>query len=40
MGRAYDIAIIGAGVAGLAAATLLRRAGHRVVVYERFAARA
>jgi 2-polyprenyl-6-methoxyphenol hydroxylase-like FAD-dependent oxidoreductase len=38
MGRAFDIAIIGAGIAGLAAATLLRRAGHRVVVYERFAA--
>jgi 2-polyprenyl-6-methoxyphenol hydroxylase-like FAD-dependent oxidoreductase len=38
MGRAFDIAIIGAGIAGLAAATLLRRAGHRVVVYERCAA--
>jgi 2-polyprenyl-6-methoxyphenol hydroxylase-like FAD-dependent oxidoreductase len=31
-----DVAIIGAGVAGLAAATLLTRAGHRVVVHERF----
>jgi 2-polyprenyl-6-methoxyphenol hydroxylase-like FAD-dependent oxidoreductase len=38
MGRALDIAIIGAGIAGLAAATLLRRTGHRVVLYERFAA--
>jgi 2-polyprenyl-6-methoxyphenol hydroxylase-like FAD-dependent oxidoreductase len=38
MSRSFDIAIIGAGIAGLAAATLLRRAGHRVVVYERFAA--
>src|SRR5579863_7449472 len=38
MGKISDIAIIGAGIAGLAAATLLRRAGHRVVVYERFAA--
>ena len=38
MARAFDIAIIGAGIAGLAAATLLRRAGHRLVVYERFAA--
>lgn len=32
-----DVAIVGAGVAGLAAATLLTRAGHRVVVHERFA---
>jgi 2-polyprenyl-6-methoxyphenol hydroxylase-like FAD-dependent oxidoreductase len=38
MARTFDIAIIGAGVAGLGAATLLRRAAHRVVVYERFAA--
>lgn len=36
MHRPLDIAIIGAGVAGLAAATLLTRAGHRVVVHERF----
>lgn len=32
-----DIAIAGAGVAGLAAAIMLTRAGHRVTVYERFA---
>jgi 2-polyprenyl-6-methoxyphenol hydroxylase-like FAD-dependent oxidoreductase len=38
MGRSLEIAIVGAGIGGLAAATLLRRAGHRVVVYERFAA--
>ena len=38
MRRSHDIAIIGAGVGGLAAATLLRRASHRVTVYERFAA--
>jgi len=31
-----DIAIAGAGIAGLACATLLSREGHRVVVYERF----
>jgi 2-polyprenyl-6-methoxyphenol hydroxylase-like FAD-dependent oxidoreductase len=38
MGKSRDIAIIGAGIGGLAAATLLSRAGHRVAVYERFAA--
>jgi 2-polyprenyl-6-methoxyphenol hydroxylase-like FAD-dependent oxidoreductase len=38
MGKSFDIAVIGAGVGGLAAATTLRRAGHRVTVYERFAA--
>lgn len=32
-----DVAVIGAGVAGLAVATLLARAGHRVTVHERFA---
>jgi 2-polyprenyl-6-methoxyphenol hydroxylase-like FAD-dependent oxidoreductase len=32
-----DIAIVGAGVVGLASAILLARGGHRVVVYERFA---
>ncbi len=31
-----DIAVIGAGVGGLAVATLLARAGHRVTVLERF----
>jgi 2-polyprenyl-6-methoxyphenol hydroxylase-like FAD-dependent oxidoreductase len=36
MGRSYDIAIIGAGIGGLAAAIALGRAGHRVVLYERF----
>jgi salicylate hydroxylase len=31
------IAIIGAGFAGLASATLLARAGHQVTVFEKFA---
>jgi len=34
--RLFDIAIVGAGVAGLASATLLARLGHRVTLYERF----
>jgi 2-polyprenyl-6-methoxyphenol hydroxylase-like FAD-dependent oxidoreductase len=38
MVKSLDIAVIGAGVGGLAVATLLSRAGHRAVVYERFAA--
>lgn len=32
-----DIAIIGAGIAGLSAGVSLRRAGHTVVIYERSA---
>jgi len=36
MGRIFDIAIAGAGPAGLAAALYLRRAGHKVTVFERF----
>ena len=32
----YDIAIAGAGPAGLAAALYLKRAGHRVTIFERF----
>ncbi len=33
--KEYDVAIIGGGPAGSTAATLLARAGHRVVVFER-----
>lgn len=36
MGTLLDIAIVGAGPAGLAAALYLKRAGHRVTVFERF----
>jgi 2-polyprenyl-6-methoxyphenol hydroxylase-like FAD-dependent oxidoreductase len=36
VGRILDIAIAGAGPAGLAAALLIQRAGHRVTVFERF----
>lgn len=36
--RALEVAIAGCGVAGLAAATLLRRAGARVVVFDRLEA--
>lgn len=32
--RSLDIAVVGAGIGGLAAAALLLRAGHRVTVYE------
>ncbi len=35
---AQRVAIVGAGFAGLASATLLARAGHRVTVFEKFAA--
>jgi len=34
--RRLEIAIVGAGPAGLAAALILHRAGHRVAVFERF----
>jgi 2-polyprenyl-6-methoxyphenol hydroxylase-like FAD-dependent oxidoreductase len=37
MRRPLDIAIVGAGVAGLAAAAMLKDHGHNVVVFERFA---
>jgi 2-polyprenyl-6-methoxyphenol hydroxylase-like FAD-dependent oxidoreductase len=37
MGEKRSIAVAGCGVAGLAAAALLARAGHRVVVYDRLA---
>jgi 2-polyprenyl-6-methoxyphenol hydroxylase-like FAD-dependent oxidoreductase len=37
MGKTLDIAIAGAGPAGLAAALYLKRAGHKVRVFERFA---
>ena len=36
MRKSLDVAIIGAGITGLASATLLARGGHRVVVHERF----
>lgn len=36
MGNSLDIAIAGAGPAGLATALYLKRAGHRVTVFERF----
>ena len=36
MSSSLNIAIVGAGFAGLASATLLARAGHRVTVFEKF----
>ena len=36
--KRFDIAIVGCGPAGLAAALMLNRAGHRVTVFERFEA--
>ncbi|MEW6633235.1 MAG: NAD(P)/FAD-dependent oxidoreductase [Pseudomonadota bacterium] len=36
MSKSYQIAIAGAGPAGLAAALYLKRAGHRVTIFERF----
>jgi salicylate hydroxylase len=33
--KSLDIAIIGGGIGGLAAAISLRRAGHQVTIYER-----
>ncbi|MGT2465645.1 FAD-dependent oxidoreductase [Mesorhizobium atlanticum] len=36
MSRSYDIAIAGAGPAGLTAALYLKRAGHKVTIFERF----
>lgn len=36
MNQRLEIAIVGAGIAGLASAILLCRQGHRVTVYERF----
>lgn len=36
MANPLDIAVVGAGVSGLASAILLAQRGHRVVVYERF----
>ena len=38
MARALDIAVAGCGPAGLAAALLLHRGGHRVTLFERFGA--
>jgi salicylate hydroxylase len=33
--RELDVAVIGGGIGGMAAATSLRKAGHRVTIYER-----
>jgi len=36
LARALEIAVVGAGISGLASAIVLSRAGHRITVYERF----
>lgn len=33
--NSLDIAVVGGGIGGLAAAIALRRAGHKVTIYER-----
>ena len=38
MPAGLDIAIAGCGIAGLASAAMLARDGHRVTIFERFAA--
>lgn len=33
--KSLDIAVVGGGIGGLAASIALRRAGHKVTIYER-----